>query len=218
MDRWTVGRRVCNAHTGLTRRQFAPLLSHLQKRGFSSLLLDLETAACDSPAETLAQMEQGLCLPVCKANTDMTAVLRNPPRDIGATPFPPALIARGALCAVAEAYASSHPLSALQLIDPPLSMQRASESFPAQFAGSPLPEFNFEPLFPVRVVWTPEELAWQAAHNVPWYEAHRIEHAREDEAGESLDRYEWESMEDGAADTERWLEEEVGLYVRMGHD
>ena len=76
-------------------------------------------------------------------------------------PFPPALLAQGPACAVAETYASSHPLSALQLINPPLSMQRAAQRYPNRFRTA-LPEFDFEAHFPVRVVWTADELAAQA--------------------------------------------------------
>lgn len=144
----------------------------------------------------------------------MAATLRSPPADVGMVPFPPAMIVHGAECAIAEAYASSHPLTALQLIDPPLSMARAPERYPALFTPA-LPEFDFEAHFPVRVVWTTAELQWQAQHSVPWYEVHRIEHQREEAADESLDRFEWPSLEEGVQDTVHWLEDEAGLYVRV---
>ena len=120
------------------------------------------------------------------------------------------LDARGAACVVAEAYASSFPLTALQLVDPPISMQRATQRYPSLFPSA-LPEFTFEAQFPVRVAWTQPELAWHAEHGVPWYEVHRIEHEREDAAGECLDRYEWASFDEGLDDTIRWLEDEAGL-------
>lgn len=142
----------------------------------------------------------------------MVSLLRNPPAEVGPMPFPPALLAQGPACAVAETYASSHPLSALQLINPPLSMQRAAQRYPNLFRTA-LPEFDFEAHFPVRVVWTADELAAQAQEGVPWFEVHRIEHQREEEADESLDRYEWPSLEHGAEETMEWLESEVGLYV-----
>ena len=147
---------------------------------------------------------------------DMAAALRKPAQSaagIQPPPFPPALIAYGAACPIAEAYASSYPLSALQLINPPLSMERAKQRYPLLFGDSNIREFDFEATFPVRVTWTPDELAWQAQHQVPWYEVHRIEHQREDAADESLDRYEWDSFEHGVQDTVCWLEDEAGLYV-----
>ena len=140
----------------------------------------------------------------------MSATLGKPPQGGPPPPFPPALIARGAACVVAEAYASSFPLTALQLVDPPISMQRATQRYPSLFPSA-LPEFTFEAQFPVRVTWTQPELAWHAEHGVPWYEVHRIEHQREDAAGECLDRYEWASFDEGLDDTIRWLEDEAGL-------
>lgn len=147
---------------------------------------------------------------------DMAVALRSPAQSaagIQPPPFPPALIAYGAACPIAEAYASSYPLSALQLINPPVSMERAKQRYPHLFGGSNIREFDFEATFPVRVTWTPDELAWQAQQQIPWYEVHRIEHQREDAADESLDRYEWDSFEHGVQDTVCWLEDEAGLYV-----
>lgn len=201
---------------------YAPWLAQLRDQGFSALCLDLDpdvSRAADA-AEVLQVMER-----------DMAATMRRPPAHVDghgvAQPpaFPPALIARGAACAIAEMYASSFPLSALQLIDPPISMQRAMQRYPSVFgatsatdaaaaaAAPPLREFDFEAQFPVRVVWTRAELAWHAQHGVPWYEVHRIEHQREEAADESLDRYEWDTLESGVTDTVRWLEDEAGLYV-----
>ncbi|WFC97075.1 hypothetical protein MBRA1_003740 [Malassezia brasiliensis] len=184
--------------------QFAPLLAHVRRHGFTSLLLDLDVPR-GSPSDVLARLE-----------AEMAATLTHPPQDVGPVPFPPALVALGPVCAVAEAYASSHPLTALQLINPPLSMQRAVETYPELFGEAPLPEFDFEAHFPVRVVWLHDELARQADAGVPWYEVHRIEHAREEEADASLDRYAWASMDDGAEEMVQWLEDEAGVYVAEG--
>ena len=129
-------------------------------------------------------------------------------------PFPPALTAGGASCAIAEAYASSHPLTALQLLNPPISPARAPQRFPLLFSDAlPLPDFDFEAMFPVRVVWTESELAWHTAHDVPWYEVHRIEHQREEAADESLDRYTWASIDEGADDMQQWLETDARMCV-----
>lgn len=183
---------------------YAPWLEHLKKHGFSALFLDLDPELpTRDPANVLQVMEK-----------DMAAALRSPAQSaagIQPPPFPPALIAYGAACPIAEAYASSYPLSALQLINPPVSMERAKQRYPHLFGGSNIREFDFEATFPVRVTWTPDELAWQAQQQIPWYEVHRIEHQREDAADESLDRYEWDSFEHGVQDTVCWLEDEAGL-------
>lgn len=140
----------------------------------------------------------------------MVRLLRHPPPQVGVPPFPPALTAAGAVCAVAEKYASSHPLSALQLVDPPLSMARAAADYPHLLGPEALPEFRFEPFFPARVVWTASALAEREARQVPWFEMHRIEAQRDED---DVDRYEWPSLEQGADEMLRWLEDHVGLYV-----
>lgn len=181
----------------------------MQGQGYTSLLLDLDVPELVvggrlRPSEVIGKLEQ-----------ETVRMLRNPPPEVGPMPYPPVMVAGGPVCAVAEAYASSHPLRALQLVNPPLSMARAAQRFPAQFdANEPVPEFDFEARFPVRVVWTEDEVVWQTAQNVPWYEVHRIEHQREELADESLDRYVWPSMEEGAAEMQQWLENEAGVYVQ----
>ncbi|WFD31927.1 hypothetical protein MSPP1_002969 [Malassezia sp. CBS 17886] len=190
-------------------QQFAPLLRVLSAHGFGSLLMDVDPSdgVPEAAPNAIAALEQ-----------EIVRLLHSPPADVGVAPFPPVLFAAGPMCAVAEAYASSHPLTAMQLLNPPLSMARAAERFPAQFAGSPpVQEFDFEAHFPVRVVWTADEIAWQTERQIPWYVVHRIEHAREDVADESLDRYEWPDMDAGAVDTLHWLELDAGL-ARGGID
>lgn len=139
----------------------------------------------------------------------MASLIRSAP---GGAPFPPVLLARGLATLAAQTYASSHPLSALQLLDPPLSTSAAQSSHPALLTGAPLAEYDFEPRFPVRVVWSAEEMERQRKEGIPWYEAHRIEHLLEEEAEESLDRVELRDAEkDGPEEMRRWLEEVVGL-------
>ena len=187
-------------------RQFAPLWTHLREQGFSSLFLDLDPDTHGRPpSEILALMED-----------EMVRLLRHPPPEVGVPPFPPALTAAGAVCAVAEQYASSHPLSALQLVDPPLSMARAAVDYPHLLGPEALPEFHFVPFFPARVVWTARALAEREARQVPWFERHRIEAQRDDDEGD-VDRYEWASLEQGADEMGRWLEDDAGLYVCATH-
>ncbi|THU91771.1 hypothetical protein K435DRAFT_758877 [Dendrothele bispora CBS 962.96] len=69
-------------------------------------------------------------------------------------PFPPVFIARGAACLIAQTYISSHPASGLLLISPP----PCNASVPEKLLPTSLPEFNFEPKFPICVMSTPEEM------------------------------------------------------------
>ncbi|THH07091.1 hypothetical protein EW145_g3622 [Phellinidium pouzarii] len=68
-------------------------------------------------------------------------------------PFPPVLYARQLGCLIAQTYVSSYPVSALILDSPPLSCGSLSswpglnERFPL-----PLPEFTYEPKFPILVM------------------------------------------------------------------
>ncbi|WFD41516.1 hypothetical protein MPSI1_000146 [Malassezia psittaci] len=138
-------------------------------------------------------------------------MLRNPTKEVGMIPFPPALIAYGPMCPVAEKYASSWPLTALQLIDPPLSMKRASIRYPKLLGPKPLPEFTFEPEFPARVVWTFDEFMYQGEQKDFWLEKHRIEFFREEQHWGELERYTFASLEEIAEDTVIWLEEDAGV-------
>ncbi|PAV17523.1 hypothetical protein PNOK_0758800 [Pyrrhoderma noxium] len=69
------------------------------------------------------------------------------------SPFPPILYAGQLGCLIAQTYVSSHPVSALILDSPPVSCESLlswpglSKRFPL-----PLPEFSFEPKFPVLVL------------------------------------------------------------------
>lgn len=132
-------------------------------------------------------------------------------RQAGSTPpFPPIMISRGPAALIAQTYVSSRPLTALQLIDPPINNTYLRKEQPALLPGD-LAEFDFEITFPVRVLWSQAELQRQQEKQVPWYDVHRIEHEREEEADESLDRYTYAEEKQGAESTQGWLEEEVGV-------
>ncbi|WFD35135.1 hypothetical protein MCUN1_001984 [Malassezia cuniculi] len=179
---------------------YGSLLDKFSQAGFTSLVLDVDTPGSATGAEKVNELAE-----------EIRRCLRSPPPEVGVSPYPPVLIARHASCILAEVYASSNPLSALQLVDPPVTLARAPQRFPDAFPAEPDLELNFEAHFPVRVTWTEDELKWHADNGVAWYEAHRIEHAREDEAGECLDRYVWPTLDDGAQETLDWLENEVGF-------
>ncbi|ESK98356.1 hypothetical protein Moror_106 [Moniliophthora roreri MCA 2997] len=67
-------------------------------------------------------------------------------------PFAPVIIARGPTCLIAQQYISSHPATGLILISPPPS------NTDVDILPTPLPEFDFEPKFPIAIFATPQEL------------------------------------------------------------
>ena len=75
-----------------------------------------------------------------------------------AIPFAPVIIARAAGALIAQTYISSYPASALLLISPPPSNAALAASIPGQsLLPTALPEFDFEPRFPVAVLATEDE-------------------------------------------------------------
>jgi pimeloyl-ACP methyl ester carboxylesterase len=64
------------------------------------------------------------------------------------------IIARSMGSLIAQTFVSSHPASGLVLISPPSS--NSADSVKA-LLPSPLPEFDFEPRFPISLVSTEEE-------------------------------------------------------------
>lgn len=64
------------------------------------------------------------------------------------------MIARALGSLIAQTFISSHPASGLVLISPPLSNSSDSVS---DLLPTPLPEFDFEPRFPVALVCTHAE-------------------------------------------------------------
>lgn len=171
---------------------YEPLISKMSRAGFTALLLDVDV---------LNDTNHSSQIDVLAA--EMTRCLRSPPPSVGVPPFPPVLVARHASCILAEVYASSNPITALQLIDPPVSLSQAAHRFPELPHNVSEVELNFEALFPLRVSWTKEEL--------PQHEMHRIEEAQESEIGEGFERSVWPSLEAGAQDMLDWMENEIGL-------
>ncbi|KAN0062861.1 hypothetical protein ACQY0O_004682 [Thecaphora frezii] len=182
------------------RDLYPTYLSHLSQHGFRCLLLDLDP---DVDLSTLGHSSTLLSL----LRSHMVSTLRSHPEG---TPFPPVLVAKGLAAIVAQAYVSSHPLTALQLVDPPLSNRHLTKQYP-HLLPTELDEFRFHTKFPCRVVWSQEEMERQRRNGTPWYDVHRIEHEREQEADESLDRFVFNNQRDEVEDTRRWLEDEVGL-------
>ncbi|EJC98973.1 uncharacterized protein FOMMEDRAFT_161185 [Fomitiporia mediterranea MF3/22] len=82
----------------------------------------------------------------------LASTLRTLIRETG-IPFPPILYAGQLSCLIAQTYVSSHPSYALILDSPPFSCASLS-NWPglAERLPLPLPEFTFEPKFPVLVL------------------------------------------------------------------
>lgn len=67
------------------------------------------------------------------------------------SPFPPLLCAYGLNTLVAQTYVSSHPLSGLILVEPPLTVRAAAKSIPT-LPLKDVEEFSYEPFFPVAIL------------------------------------------------------------------
>lgn len=74
-----------------------------------------------------------------------------------AIPFPPILIAQGATAQlVGQTYVSDHPASALVLVAPSTSLEFSTLApGSSQDTSLSVPEFNYEPRFPILVVSPP---------------------------------------------------------------
>lgn len=73
---------------------------------------------------------------------------------LSAIPFPPVVFAKSSACLIAQTYISSHPACGLVLISPPVS----NSSVPETQLPDKLPEFDFEPKFPVAIMASSEEM------------------------------------------------------------
>ncbi|SPO39622.1 uncharacterized protein PSFLO_05103 [Pseudozyma flocculosa] len=182
------------------KQLYANYVSASSSRGYQSLLLDLD------PEVDLASIRDSSAL-LELFEQEAVSTLRSAQ---GGSPFPPVLVAKGLAAIIAQAYVSSHPLSALQLVDPPLNNALLAKQHP-HLLPSPLDEFKFHTQFPLRVVWSQQELQRHKDQGIPWYEIHRIEHLREEEADESLDRFVFADEDHAVSDTLTWLEDEVGV-------
>lgn len=175
-------------------------IKHFTTRGWTVTCLDLDPdhLPSDSSESILSAFESELKEQLTKLDT---------------TPFPPLLIAKDLSTLIAEQYVSSNPLSALVLVNPPLTPEDACEQDVAEASTSrrlptTLKPFDYNITFPCLVLWTKE-----VASKLAFWDAHRIEHAKEDEADGSLDRQivnlESEGEEEAAGPNEvrKWAED-----------
>ncbi|PWN43791.1 hypothetical protein IE81DRAFT_346185 [Ceraceosorus guamensis] len=174
------------------------------KGGWQGFLMDLDEDLTWSASEDNVEVETWMD----RGASELSELVR------GVSAFPPLLIAHGAACVVAEQYVASNPVSGLILHDPPLSIARARQRglfVPEEVL--PIEEPTYEPRFATICTWSAAELKrHKEEEQVPYYEVHRLEHLREEEASEALDRVIWELKSDEDADKViEWAEEEAGL-------
>lgn len=120
--------------------RFKPYIDVFSENGFECLVVDINPDDATLPKDDSLKLLEAL-------ENDLVSTLRN------ASPFPPTMITSQLTSLLGEQYASSHPLSALVLIDPPLSVDQAhtqnSHIFPTKW-----PEYDFEATFPIVIAWT----------------------------------------------------------------
>lgn len=112
------------------------------------------------------------------------------------------LVARAGGALIAQTYIESNPASGLVMIAPPTSNDASSALLP-----TPLPEFTYEPKFPIAIMGTPEEVRLLR-------DAHRLGKAGAGKGGGrwrrgGVDWLEVEDTEGQAAQNsmEMWLDE-----------
>lgn len=165
-------------------------VAHLSRQGYESLLLDLD----------LPSISQSKGSVLDRYEAEMSSTIRS------AAPFPPVLLCKGVSALVGQQYASSHPLTALMLVNPPISVAAARSSHPEIGLEETTPEFDFEARFPCRVAWTQSEIE-QHEQELP---LHRIEEELMEE-GEQEGRLVWRDDEEANKEIQQWLEEDCGV-------
>ncbi|RPD60272.1 hypothetical protein L226DRAFT_548121 [Lentinus tigrinus ALCF2SS1-7] len=115
-----------------------------------------------------------------------------------AIPFAPVIVARAGGTLIAQTYISSYPASALLLISPPPSNATLSASSSPPLP-TPLPEFNFEPRFPVAVMCTENERSTLERENRLWKDPNVDKMVVRDERAVS--------GQEGLVKIETWLDE-----------
>ncbi|KAM5543558.1 hypothetical protein V8D89_002809 [Ganoderma adspersum] len=124
-----------------SRNGMSRCASWFAEKGFTSLELDLGRPADVSTSEALMKHYE----------SELASHIR-----LLAIPFAPVIVACAAGTLIAQTYISSYPASALLLISPPPSNSALAAS-DRSLLPTALPEFDFEPRFPVAVMATEQE-------------------------------------------------------------
>ncbi|PWN31806.1 uncharacterized protein FA14DRAFT_169278 [Meira miltonrushii] len=162
---------------------FKAFINHFTKQGWNVSCIDLDPVVKeDSKVQESSEILTGL-------ESELSQQMRIISRGSG--PFPPMLVSYGLSTLVAEQYVSSHPLSALALLNPPISPSHAHKSHPDIFPND-LAQFTYEPTFPILIARTTTNVK-----EISYWDMHRIEEMQEEEADEALDRRIWELNDEG---------------------
>ncbi|KAJ4486327.1 hypothetical protein J3R30DRAFT_1486007 [Lentinula aciculospora] len=129
-----------------SRQGFTVLAQMYSEKGYICLDTDLALSADGNSANIMQDFE-----------SELKSVVR-----ASFNPFPPVFFARGAACLITQTYISSNPASGLVLISPPSSNNSLLSK---SLLSHALPEFNFEPKFPIAIVDTPQGMANLQAQN-----------------------------------------------------
>ncbi|KAI1784173.1 hypothetical protein LXA43DRAFT_902126 [Ganoderma leucocontextum] len=124
-----------------SRNGMSRCASWFAEKGYTSLELDLGRPSDVSTSEALMKHYE----------SELASHIR-----LLAIPFAPVVVARAAGTLIAQTYISSYPASALLLISPPPSNSALAAS-DMSLLPTALPEFDFEPRFPVAVLATEQE-------------------------------------------------------------
>jgi hypothetical protein len=153
------------------------------ERGYTCMEIDLAPPQLrpETSAQLLHHFESGahaLSSIQRQPLTRCIAELRQHIR-LAAIPFAPVIVSRGAGTLIAQSFVESNPASGLILISPPSSNTAlapvSSSSLSPELAPStslpllptPLPEFTYEPLFPISILGTPTQLdVLRASHRL----------------------------------------------------
>ncbi|KAF8078457.1 hypothetical protein FPV67DRAFT_1465345 [Lyophyllum atratum] len=123
--------------------------SMLAEKGYTCLQTDLSLPA-DSINDSVNLMRH--------FESDLRQQIR-----LSTMPFPPIIFARSLACLIAQTYISSQPASGLFLISPPAS----NVSVPKSRLPTTLPDYDFEPKFPIGIMAKAEEMkVLQAQHRL----------------------------------------------------
>jgi len=134
-------------------------------KGYTCLDVDLSLSpdATSTSPKLMEYFESGMSsdFPRLKTDENFSAIELDSIVRMSFIPFPPVIIARGVACLITQTYISSHPASGVVLISPP----PCNTMVPRNLLPTPLPEFDFEPKFPICVVATGEDMQILQRHN-----------------------------------------------------
>lgn len=179
---------------------FKAFINHFTKEGWNVSCIDLDPTIKEEGNKT-----QDSSQILTEFESDLSKNMQS--ISLGSGPFPPVLVSYGLSTLVAEQYVSSHPLSALALLDPPISPSHAHKDRSDIFPND-LSPFTYEPTFPILIARTPAN-----AKKLSFWDMHRIEEMQEEEADEALDRRVWELNDEeegekaGPCQLRKWAEE-----------